>query len=215
MQKFLTMNHRHKFDGPHINVDVTLNSDSWGRMLSPFILGPVTNELGTSRNVENAWQYSKIFEVDLNADNTPKDFYWKWRKDGFEKVKADRYPRGKDNNKYVRGSWFGREGEPGKLLNYVESRKKIYVPAYLQALRNNPIYPTFIKFIADAWYSETTVIFRDYDTFNHEEAEMSLVQILNDERYKYGHGFILVDEAYRFVNSESIDFSDFWAKNFQ
>jgi hypothetical protein len=46
-------------------IDTTSRSKTWTRGLSPFLVGPVEVDtgLGTyiAKNVENAWQYSKVY----------------------------------------------------------------------------------------------------------------------------------------------------------
>jgi len=60
-------------------------------MMSPFKLGPVNlYDDYISQNVENAWQYSKVYKQ--HDDNGPTQEYWSWAISGWNKQWADRYP---------------------------------------------------------------------------------------------------------------------------
>ena len=208
--KFIALNPRDRLNEPYVEINVTSQSEDWGRALSPFLLGPVITINGPAKNVENAWQYSKIYEKHWDAEeNKPRPEYWTWRNEGFNNWRGERYPFGKDNQKYVVGTWIGKENEPGKLIDYIKAKETLYIPTYQQALRNSRFYGTFIKFIADAYHTDTNLVFRDFDVFNHYEKNMTLEQILHSPDHKYGHGFILITEAERFLKSQEIDFSSF------
>src|SRR5579871_6339802 len=77
-------------------VNTTSRSSNWSSGLSPFFLGPVKLYGDyVSKNVENAWQYSKTYEYYLQDDGSVGDRYFKWAQEGWNKVRADRYPMGK------------------------------------------------------------------------------------------------------------------------
>lgn len=208
--KYLALNPREGYSDPYVEIDVTSRSTTWGKALSPMLLNPGPFVNGTAKNVENAWQYSKIYSYHWDDElKRPKPSYWDWREEGFRNWKGIRYPFGKENRDKVVGAWVGKECEQGRLLSYVEAKKELYIPLYLQALRASPVYGTFIKFIADAYHTDTNLVFRDFDVFNHYEKGLALPQIASSPDLRYGHGFILVSEALRFIESESIDFSGF------
>lgn len=213
--KFYALGYNDTLNLPHIEINATSRSEDWGKCLSPFLLGPVVSVNGAAKNVENMWQYSKVYEKDWDDElNQPKPWYWEWRQKGFDKREGVRYPYGKENRKYIVGTWIGKQGEIGQLIPYVRARKELYVPMYLQGLRNSKFYPTFIKFIADAYHTDTNLVFKDFDVFNHYEKSLTTDMILNNPNLKYGHGFILVDEAYRFINSHEEAFDSFEIKNY-
>lgn len=211
--KFLSLNYRETFDEPYVELNVTSRSTDWGKALSPFLLGPVVTVNGTALNVENAWQYSKIWPMHWDEEKQePRPAYWYWRQKGFDTKYGQRYPFGKEEQNNTLGTWLGKKGERGRLVPYTQAKRLLYVPTYQQALRASAWYPTFIKFIADAYHTDTNLVFRDFDTFNHYEKGMTLMDILNSSDHRYGHGFILVDEAQKFISSHEVDFSEFAQK---
>ncbi len=44
--------------------------------------------------MENAWQYTKVYrdQIDIKTGN-PNENWWKFATDGFNRDKADRFPR--------------------------------------------------------------------------------------------------------------------------
>ena len=82
-------------DGLIVNT-TSRSQEDWSRELSPFFLGPVKlYGWNTAKNVENAWQYSKVYDRHLDDFNRPSQEYFQWAKDGWAKETADRYPMGK------------------------------------------------------------------------------------------------------------------------
>src|SRR5271169_2234254 len=77
-------------------VNTTSRSTNWSQYLSPFYCGPCYLYGGYgSRNVENGWQYSKVYEYYLETDGSVGERYFKWAQDGWNDKKAHRYPMGK------------------------------------------------------------------------------------------------------------------------
>ncbi len=77
-------------------LNVTSRANDWAQAFSPFRLGPVTLYDGhTARNVENAWQFSKVYSEHLGHDGAPTSDWWLWAKAGWANAKAQRYPMGK------------------------------------------------------------------------------------------------------------------------
>jgi len=59
-------------------INVTSQSKDYGRELSPFLLGPCKLYEGlVSENMENAWQYSKVYPCHDN-NGKPSNDYFKW-----------------------------------------------------------------------------------------------------------------------------------------
>jgi hypothetical protein len=108
---------RAKADG-FVVIDVTSKSMSKFKFLSPMMHVKDIDVPGTggktSKTVEGAWQGLKVFE-ESPAD--PKYF----TRPGPARLKR-------------RGTCRGHEYENGELLGYIEARKKIYVPMYMQHL---------------------------------------------------------------------------------
>lgn len=127
------------------------------RRLSPFFLGPVPLYDGlVAKNVENAWQYSKVpplegqcwscdgltltrrthvSVVQVYKQHTdpvtgePTAEYWAWAKEGWANPKPVRFPMG-------RGAKPEYSYWEGKKYGYVAARKKIYCPLYASLVRS-------------------------------------------------------------------------------
>lgn len=162
-------------------INTTSRSNGWSRGLSPFFAGPVKLYGGYSaRNVENAWQYSKVYSEHINQSGNPTDEYWTWANQGWNKSKADRYPMGK--GRIPEYSYWD-----GEKLNYVEARKKIYVPLYIKAVAPSPAFKTLKKL-----YKEKRKIYLwDFDGYDYLAMNKSLRDVINDPIHKTGHAFIL------------------------
>jgi hypothetical protein len=77
-------------------INTTSRSNNWSKGLSPFFLGPCKLYDGNiAQNVENAWQYSKVYKQFTNEDGNPSETYFKWAKDGWSRTYANRYPMGR------------------------------------------------------------------------------------------------------------------------
>lgn len=71
--------------GPGIIINTTSRSTDWGQEFSPFFLGPIDLYGGyVSQNMENAWQYSKVYQEHVDQDNNPTLAYWIWASNGWK-----------------------------------------------------------------------------------------------------------------------------------
>lgn len=166
-------------DGVVINT--TSRSDNWSKSLSPFFLGPV-DLYGSmvSLNVENAWQYSKVYEYYLEDNGEPGERYFKWAQDGWSTKKANRYPMGK-GVKPLYSLWDGEK------FSYIDARKKIYIPIYSLAVQKTQ---AFLKL--KEMYSEGQKIYLwDFDGYNHKELGMSYSDVVNNPNKSLGHAFVI------------------------
>lgn len=155
-------------------------SRDWSRGLSPFLLGPVALWYGrTSLNVENAWQYSKVYK-DQTICGEPSHKWFRWAEEGWNNPRAVRYPMGKGAVP-VFSYWEWEK------LGYVEARKKIYCPLYSKAVESTESFETLKASIEpgkELWLW-------DYDGYDHVGMKRNLVQVLNDPKMKMGHAFVL------------------------
>lgn len=102
--------------------------------------------------LENVWQFSKIYasvsaqkiplssryypstiiwehpaEKHLDDNGEPNDAYWDWRAKGMDNPYPVRYPNGFQGRKECVCCIYFDEDEKMQRLNYIESRKKIYL----------------------------------------------------------------------------------------
>ena len=165
-----------KTDLPYPSIDVT-SSGGMGSKFSPFLLGPVMlYDRLWSQNMENGWQYSKLYPEQQQAHT-----YFEWARAGWDNPRAVRYPAGK-GAKPLFSVWAG------DALGYIEARKRIYIPLYSQAVRFYSYWPfNELNQAAD----EQGLIIRDYDAYDHRALGYSWDDVMNDPNRKMGHGFVL------------------------
>ena len=161
-----------KDDCPDEIINTTSRSKVWFG-LSPFFLSPVNVN---AYNIENVWQYSKVYKEHVDENNDPTDEYFKWRKDGFSIRSGIRYTMGKGALPLY-SYWNGEK------LDYVEARKKIYVPQYSQSVIRTEAY----KNLYDIYINEEEVHLWDFDGYKYT----SLLEVLNNPKKKMGHSFVL------------------------
>lgn len=178
--------------------NVTSQSREWTKCFSPFLLGPVTIAPGglQSINVENAWQFSKVYEEDYDKVNkTPKSSYWKWAASGWATKRAFRYPKGRRKPMCV---WWN-----GKEMGYIEARKEIYIPLYTQAVLDRKTdFANLISMVKRHIDEGFNVYFWDFDGYNHYKMNLTYDQIVNDPSRPLGHAFVLAYMVENVLNKE-------------
>lgn len=156
-------------------------ASAWSRGLSPFFCGPVKLYAGqVASNVENAWQFSKVYKQYIGADGNPTSEYFKWARTGWLDKRAHRYPMGKGAKPEY--SWWD-----GEKLGYVEARKRIYVPLYARAVRKTVAY----KKLRDLFNAGELIYLWDFDGYDNEALGLSMNDVINDPSKPMGHAFVL------------------------
>lgn len=150
--------------------------------LSPFKLGPCELYDGhVSRNMENAWQYSKVYSIHHSTNRAgPNRVYWEWAKEGWNDRRAQRYPMGK-GARPLYSYW------DGYCLDYVSARKVIYGPLYAEQVIKTKTYEGLKR----SMKKFGRIILLDYDAYDHHRMSMSLTDVLNNPKKKMGHAFVL------------------------
>jgi len=162
-------------------INTTSRSDNWGRGLSPFFAGPVELYDGyKSYNVENAWQFSKVYEYYLEEDGSIGERYFNWATDGWRSIRAHRYPMGKEA-KPLYSYW------DGQIHTYVEARSKIYIPLYASAVQKTSAF----RQLKNLYESNIDLYLWDFDGYNHRALGLTYDQVINDPVRKMGHAFVL------------------------
>lgn len=156
-------------------------ASGWSRGLSPFFCGPVKLYGGyIAKNVENAWQFSKVYKVHIGQDGDPTDEYFEWAKRGWNDNRAHRYPMGKGAKPEY--SWWD-----GERLGYIEARKKIYVPLYARAVGKTEAY----RKLRDLCKDEENIYLWDFDGYDHDKLGMTMMDVLDNPTRPMGHAFVL------------------------
>lgn len=160
-----------------------------GFKLSPFFLGPIMlYENKIAKNMENAWQFSKVYKefADINEDPTTQ--YFAWSKKGWSDNFAHRYPNGKGAiplysywKTFENGLWIEHK------WTYIEARKNIYFPLYAKAIVKTEGYLELKKRIENG----EKIALWDFDGYDHAKKGMSYEDVVNSPKYKCGHAFVL------------------------
>lgn len=155
-------------------IDTTANVGQF-RELSPFVL-----QAPPARNLENLWQFSKVYPSQVYTSGEPTPEWLEWRRRGWQDIKAHRYPMGKGAIPLY-SFWCG------KHLDYIEARKEIYATEYARNVVRTEAFNVLSRL-----YEDGNVILLDYDAYDHEGLGMTLVDVVNEPRRKMGHAFVLI-----------------------
>ena len=166
-------------DVPVINT--TSRSTTWSKGLSPFFLGPIKLYDGTyAANMENCWQYTKVYDIHIDNQQNPTPEYFAWARAGWNKNYADRYPMGKNTKPLF--SWWN-----GEKLDYIKARKTIYAKLYAEAVEKTQAY----KNLTIIYQQQKEIWLWDFDSYDHHKLNMSYKDVINDPTRKMGHAFVL------------------------
>lgn len=162
-------------------INTTSRSDNWSKSLSPFFCGPVDLYNGyKSVNVENAWQYSKVYYNHVDENQNPSPEYFEWAQKGWNDTKAHRYPMGKGAVPLF-SYWDGEK------MSYTEARKKIYIPLYSRAVKQTFAFEKLKKMHEEG----QDLYLWDFDGYNHKALDLTYDQVINDPNRKMGHAFVI------------------------
>ncbi len=199
--------------------------------LSPYEL---KNDKG--HNLENIWQFSKVYtkvpktsctysrydsrliwdhpaEVHITETGVITKELRKWRKKGFECKDAVRYPVGYSYRHQCLGAiktlGHGENISDFELLDYIESRKKIYLPLFLKMVKNKPQFlqlknrvksgENLLIIEVDGPHQETLEYYKEKYSVNDNFIENNTILVtkenmnvlLNDDKHPFGHGYCL------------------------
>ena len=182
MKKLVVANFQYKEPDDAVSiVNTTSRAFGWSRGLSPFLLGPVKLYGDyVAQNVENGWQYSKLFCQYADNNNDPGPAYFEWAKKGWDKKFADRYPMGR-GQKPLCSIWDGNK------LGYVEARRQIYIPLYSAAVKDTPAF----KQLKETFESTEFLVLQDFDAHNINVVDYDFDKLIDNENIKVGHGYVL------------------------
>jgi len=175
---------RFKLPEDSIIIDTTSRSWNWSKGFSPFNLpcGHLYDNY-YSKNVENAWQASKVYSQFVDTNNNPTDEYFKWANNIWKSSYAFRYPMG-------RGAIPLYSYWNGEKLSYIDARKKIYIPIYSRACVESKTFNHLLKIYRK---TDKDIYLVDFDGYNHKEKNMTLNDVVNNEARSMGHAFVIYD----------------------
>lgn len=179
----------------------TSKSKDWSKGLSPFFVGGNITLYGgfSAKNVENAWQFSKLYREFANEKGNPTEEYYKWAIKGWNDNYAHRYPMGK-GKKPLCAIW------ENKKLNYIQSRKCIYIPIYAREVLKTSAY----KKLKSLYDSGIKIALVDFDGYNYWDEGYSMREVINNPDKKMGHAFVLAMllECIIYFEGNNIRFDD-------
>jgi hypothetical protein len=179
MSSILILNKFEKAPEGYTVIDTTSNSGAYSG-LSPFIIGPCKLYNGhIAENMENGWQFAKVYKHHTDDLGNPTQAYWDWAKKGWEDKWAHRYPMGK-------GAIPEYSLWQNEKLGYIEARKRIYGPLYAHAVVRTTSFDRVFQM-----HTVCNIALRDYDGYNHDKLNMTLTDVLNNPKKKMGHAFVL------------------------
>lgn len=176
------------FKGDYVAIDCTSHNpdEVMSRGLSPFYLGRdsgvVCYDGLKAWNMENAWQYAKVYRCHADSSGNPTAEYFKWRDKGWSKKSADRHPMGR-GAKPLYSLWKTDH------LGYIEARKQIYIPLYAKLVVRTEAFAR-LKAMHD---SGKNLVLLDFDGYNNFKTrpKMSWCDVLHNDKRKMGHAFVL------------------------
>lgn len=165
-----------------LSMDVTSRSKSWGRHLSPFNLGPVNLYDGyVAKNIENAFQFSRVYPEHSTVDGLPSSYYWEWAKAGWAETTPIKYPMGVWN-KHLYHWW------DGKKLTNLEAQNQIFLPLYKQAAIKTPAFEKLKYFYEN---SKQDIYLIDFEGYDHRFLGKSWDDVVNNIDMPVGQAFAL------------------------
>lgn len=152
--------------------DFTAIYPNFTRELSPFFMGPVKGSDGAVSHVfEHFWQCGKVYPCHYR-DGKILPEYFAWRKKWYDKTEISqkktesRHPNEELGCRPADCLFFAyyEDGEY-KHLNYVEARKKVYIPQYAKLVYNTESFKMLKGLVDDG----KQIALVDFDGFNYYE----------------------------------------------
>lgn len=173
---------KHTIPKGALSMDVTSRSQSWGRLFSPFNLGPVDLYDGyVAKNVENAFQFSRVYAEHSTVDGLPNDYYWEWAQKGWAEAAPIKYPMGYWN-KHLYHWW------DGKKLTNLEAQNQIFLPLYKKAVIKTPAFAKLKLFYEN---SKQDIYLIDFEGYDHRFLGKSWDDVVNNIDMPVGQAFAL------------------------
>jgi hypothetical protein len=178
-----------KFSDPKpensIIINTTSKSNIWTKELSPFYLkGGLSYDGTTAYNVENLYQYCKVYPQYTDLNGEPSDLYFQWAKNGWQSKKAERYPVGKGQ---IPLYFYWK----GKKYNYLEAKEKIYIKLYSRAVIKTTAFERLKDIYKNCQSYGLDLVLLDFDAYDHISIGHTYQDVVKDSKRKYGHAFVL------------------------
>lgn len=172
---------KHAIPEGAFSMDVTSRSMTWGKHFSPFNLGPVDLYDGHwAYNIENAFQFSKVYPECSTVDELPAQHYWEWAKKGWESPRPNKYPYGAWTKHLYH--WCDH-----KKLTNLEAQNQIFLPIFKKAVTKTTAYQRLKEMYETGRY----IFLVDFEGYDHRFLEQSWDQAVNNPDRPVGQAFAL------------------------
>ncbi len=153
-------------------IDCTSRNSLMAPDLSPFFLGPAVGPDGASAStVEQLYQCGKVYPCHNNG-GVPNEDYFKWRDTMYSKAPSEltkeelRHPQrilGYDASDCLYFPWYDTESKKYVPLDYVTSRKKVYIPNYARLVSQTDTFKQLKKRVDEG----EKIALADFDAYNY------------------------------------------------
>jgi len=152
------------------NKEFMAEHPNFAKEISPFYIGPVVSSDGVKANIfEVFWQCGKVYPC--HDDNGhPNKAYFEWRNSFYAKTKCTKdlmrhacHDLGYENKDALYFAYYDKEKQEYVPLNYVQARKKVFVPEYAKLVANSESF-RYLKSIVDSGKKLALV---DFDAYNY------------------------------------------------
>lgn len=179
--RVITIGFKDTLPSDFIEINCTSRSTTKWRELSPFMNRPIKTPDGLiAQNLENLWQFSKVYSHYLDEDGVIKPQFYQWRAKGFADTFAHRYPMGKGIKPE-----FMLWGD--QRLSYVQARREVYFPKYKETVKDTKIFQELNTLHQEG----ANLAIRDFDVYRFDPEKISIDEIIDNPYKKAGHGFAL------------------------
>lgn len=187
--------------------------------------------------IENLWQFAKVYkqvpkthetlsrfdktvvwdhhaEIHVNDDGSLKPEYYAWREKGMKNPNPVRYPVGKSKGARASCLYALKTKNDGsfsvnKKLDYIQGRKKIYIPEFCKSLKHEPNFLQLKQRYENGeelliievdgphqesldYYKEKYGVGDDFFVGGTVAVTVENMKILlNDPKHPFGHGYCL------------------------
>ena len=163
-------------------MDVTSRSNTWGKHFSPFNLGPVDLYDGYwAYNIENAFQFAKLYPEHATVEGLPSQHYWKWAQAGWKDPRPQKYPMGAWAKPLCH--WWEH-----KKLSNLEAQNQIFLPMYKKLVTKSSAYQRLKELYQS---SQQDIYLIDFEGYNHRYLDLTWDQVINDPNRPVGQAFAL------------------------
>ena len=174
---------KHKLPDDAIVIDVTSRSKSLGKQFSPFLVGPVKLYGDyTAQNMENAFQYSRVYTEYNGYDDRPTASYFEWAREGWNSKQPNKYPLGAWS-RHLYHWWDGK-----KITDRIEAQNTIFVGPYAKAIVRTEAYRKLKKLYET---TDRDIYLLDFEGYDHRLFEMNWRQVMHHPTWAVGQGFVL------------------------